>query len=146
MKKPEFKVGDWVKITESNHNWNPVMSKFDGEIVQITSMVNDYTIRFENDENYEWNFNHGHFVKVDDSNTLLSPEEQERMLLGYACVDFDSNDWMIDTKTAAKYDTTSMEVISLDYLDFMTGSSSPTISIIKSKTKKSMFKSDIISF
>jgi len=146
MKETKFKVGDWVKITESDYNWNPVMSKFDGEIVQITKMVNDYTIRFEGDENYEWNFNHGHFVKVNDPNTLLSPEEQERMLLGYACVDFNSSDWLIDTKTAAKYDTTSMEVISLDYLDFMTGSSSPTISIIKSKTKKSMFKSDIISF
>jgi hypothetical protein len=50
------------------------------------------------------------------------------------------------TTPSVKYDTTSMKVMALDYVDFMTGSSSPTISIIKPKNKKSMFKSDIVSF
>jgi hypothetical protein len=147
MKETKFKVGDWVKITQSDYNWGPQMNKFDGKIVQITKMLNDHTIRFEGDEGYEWNFSHGHFVKADSPTRLLSPEEQEYLLVGYATVPTTlSTPSFTITTPSVKYDTTSMKVMALDYVDFMTGSSSPTISIIKPKNKKSMFKSDIVSF
>lgn len=145
MEETKFKVGDWVKITQSDYNWGPQMNKFDGKIVQITKMLNDHTIRFEGDEGYEWNFSHGHFVKADVLNALLSPEEQEYLLVGYNTVPINlSTVPPIRTISESfKFDGYSIhfsETLNQENL------SSPTISIIKPKNKKSMFRSDIVSF
>lgn len=159
MKETKFKVGDWVKITKSDSNWNSQMDKFDGQIVQITSITSDNSIRFENDGTWQWEYKNNHFVKVDAPTTLLSPEEQEQIMLNHDLEIYDSipvkgsnptithiNEGYTITTPSVKYDTTSMKIMALDYSDFITGSSSPTISIIKPKNKKSMFKSDIVSF
>lgn len=159
MKETKFKVGDWVKITKSDSNWNSQMDKFDGQIVQITYITSDNSIRFKNDGTWQWEYKNNHFVKVDGPKALLSPEEQEQIMLNHDLEIYDSipvkgsnptithiHEGYTITTPSVKYDTTSMKVMALDYSDFITGSSSPTISIIKPKNKKSMFKSDIVSF
>jgi hypothetical protein len=145
MKETKFKVGDWVKITKSDSNWNSQMDKFDRQIVQITSITSDDTITFENDGTWQWEYKNNHFVKADSPTRLLSPEEQEYLLVGYATVP-------TDLSTVPPIRTISESFKFDDYSIHFSGtlnqenSSSPTISIIKPKNKKSMFKSDIVSF
>ena len=145
MKETQFKVGDWVKITKSDSNWNSQMDKFDRQIVQITSITSDDTIRFENDGTWQWEYKNNHFVKADSPTRLLSPEEQEYLLVGYSTVP-------INLSTVPPIRTISESFKFDDYSIHFSGtlnqenSSSPTISIIKPKNKKSMFKSDIVSF
>jgi hypothetical protein len=150
MKETKFKVGDWVKITKSDSNWNSQMDKFDGQIVQITSITSDNSIRFENDGTWQWEYKNNHFVKADSPTKLLSPEEQEYLLVGYATVPTDlsittpSVNWSGATTSVINYPFTYKD--SLEFVGVMSDSSSPTISIIKPKNKKSMFRSDIVSF
>lgn len=68
----KFKVGDWVQITKSDTNWTFSMNKFIGEIVQITNIISNDYIQFEDSGIWHWSYKDGHFKKVDSS--LFSPK------------------------------------------------------------------------
>ena len=142
MKETQFKVGDWVKITKSDSNWNSQMDKFDRQIVQITSITSDNSIRFENDGTWQWEYKNNHFVKADSPTRLLSPEEQEYLLVGYATrpINLSTVPPIRTISESFKYSIHVSETLNQE------NSSSTTISIIKPKNKKSMFRSDIVSF
>jgi len=65
---PDFKVGDWVVITNSGTNWNSEMTKLVGKCVQITSFRNTGTprisIRFDGDGSHYWEYRDNHFRKA----------------------------------------------------------------------------------
>jgi len=66
--KPEYKIGDWVKLVSKNHQgWSPVMlDKFSGTIQQLT-LITDYSIDFKNDR--------GYLFDLGDIERLATPEE-----------------------------------------------------------------------
>lgn len=64
----DFKVGDWVVITESRENWNDDMATRVGKCVQITrtksTLASGPAIEFKNDGGWYWCYSKGHFRKA----------------------------------------------------------------------------------
>lgn len=64
---PDFKVGDWVTITRSDHDWADLMNNYIGRTVQIKEFdlgarKNGYTvIHFQDDGMWKWCYEDGHF-------------------------------------------------------------------------------------
>lgn len=64
---PDFKVGDWVTITRSDHDWADLMYDYIGRTVQIKEFnlgarKNGYTvIHFQDDGMWKWCYEDGHF-------------------------------------------------------------------------------------
>lgn len=73
---PDFKVGDWVVITNSGTNWNSEMTKLVGKCVQITSFRNTGTprisIRFDGDGSHYWEYRDNHFRKATSLDRWIS--------------------------------------------------------------------------
>lgn len=61
---PDFKVGDWVVITNSGRNWDSGMNKYDGKCVQITSLTSYGSAKFQNDGGWSWVYEDNHFRKA----------------------------------------------------------------------------------
>ena len=69
-----FKVGDWVEITKSNFNWSASMDNFVGKKVQITEVFNNgWSIKFKEDDRFNWNYDHGHFIPCDPPEDSINP-------------------------------------------------------------------------
>ena len=68
-----FKVGDWVEITKSDFNWSASMDNFVGKKVQITEVFNNgWSIKFKEDDRFNWNYDQGHFIPCDPPEGLLN--------------------------------------------------------------------------
>ena len=69
-----FKVGDLVEITKSDTNWTLPMDDFVGKKVQITQVYNNgWSINFEENKAFSWNYDQGHFIPCDPPESLLNP-------------------------------------------------------------------------
>lgn len=75
------KVGDWVVITKSDSNWADEMNDFVDKCVQVTKVMDDDSIKFENDKAWSWVYSDGHFRKA-------LPNEIARQIKSEPTVDY----------------------------------------------------------
>lgn len=74
-----LKVGDWIEITKSPHNWSSAMDKYVGKQCQITSVRGQSeghtSVLFDGGGHWSWVYQQGHFKKITPPQSEVKPSQ-----------------------------------------------------------------------
>lgn len=116
----EFKVGDWVVITEGHSNWNSHMSEFIGRCVEVTKVYNKTQIEFKGSETWFWQYNNGHFRRAQlyeipsttcMGTSIIFNETAVKKDLGIAPSSYSSSKYQVPLLFADNYNDNELKIV-----------------------------------
>lgn len=80
--KEEFKIGDWITITESDDNWSSDMDKYIGKTVQITGYRSPNGTTFKESGSWYWCYEQKHFRRATKEEIASVTKSEETFEIG----------------------------------------------------------------